>query len=74
VYGEKGVGKSLLVDHAVKGHSGVIKLVTTSTKNDIINALAKRCGIAKELTPDIADFVKALSEGATDGETADDHF
>jgi len=58
VYGAKGVGKSLLVDHAVKGHSGVIELMATSisTKNDIINALAKHCGIANEFTPDIADL------------------
>jgi len=66
VYGAKGAGKSLIVDQSTKDHSGVIKLMVTSitTKDDIVKSLAKRCGVANETTPDIADFVTALSKGA----------
>jgi len=66
VYGAKGAGKSLLVDQSTKDHSGVIKLMVTSitTKDDIVNSLAEHCGVANEFTPNIADFVKALSKGA----------
>jgi hypothetical protein len=47
VYGAKGVGKSLLVDHATKGNSGIIKVKVTSitTIDDIVKSLAKQCGI-----------------------------
>ena len=66
VYGAKGAGKSLLVDQATKDHSGVIKLMVTSitTKDDIVKSLAEYCGVAHEFTPNIPDFVKALSKGA----------
>jgi len=66
VYGAKGAGKSLLVDQSTKDHSGVIKLMVTSitTKDDIVKSLAEHCGVANEFTPNIADFVKALSKGA----------
>jgi AAA+ ATPase superfamily predicted ATPase len=67
LYGAKGAGKSLLVDHATNGHSGVIKLMVTSitTKDGIVKSLAKHCGVANETTPDIADFVTALSKGGS---------
>jgi len=67
VYGAKGAGKSLLVDHATKGNSGILKLMVTSitTKDDIVKSLAKQCGIANESTPGIDDFVRALAKGAS---------
>ena len=67
LYGAKGAGKSLLVDHAIKGHSGIIKEKVTSitTKGDIVKSLANHCGIANEITPDIDDFVQALAKGAS---------
>jgi len=67
VYGAKGAGKSLLVDHATKGHSGIIKEKVTSitTKGDIVKSLANQCGIANEITPVIDDFVQALAKGAS---------
>ena len=67
VYGAKGVGKSVLVDHAVKGRSGVVKEKVTSadTKKAIVMSLAKKCGIAE--TTDIDVFVDALSQRTQGG-------
>ena len=67
LYGAKGAGKSLRVDHAIKGHSGIIKEKVTSitTKGDIVKSLANQCGIANENTPVIDDFVQALAKGAS---------
>jgi len=67
LYGAKGAGKSLLVDHAIKGQSGIIKEKVTSitTKGDVVKSLANQCGIANEITPVIDDFVQALAKGAS---------
>jgi len=67
VYGAKGAGKSLLVNHATNGHSGILKETVESitTQGDIVKSLAKHCGVANETTPSIDDFVRALAKGAS---------
>ena len=62
VYGANGAGKSTIVDSAIQGRRGVLKIEITSgsTVAGIMSELAKKTGTTK-LDPQIADFRNALA-------------
>lgn len=64
VYGAHGVGKSTIVDSAIQGRRGVlkIKITSVSTVAGIMNELAKITGTTK-FDPQINDFMKAMRIG-----------
>ena len=63
VYGDKGVGKSDLVDHMAMGRKGVIKISVSSVKSvdDWCSIIAKRV-LGYPVDLDIDDLIEAMGE------------
>ena len=59
VYGASGVGKSTIVDSAIQGRKGVLKIEILSATIGIMNEVAKVIGVTK-LNPQIGDLVDAM--------------
>lgn len=65
VYGNKGCGKTTLVDNIINGKHGVVKLQVTSMqdKESIVNQLANLFGVSTQKTT-IQDFASALEKAS----------